>query len=131
MLRLFKNKRAQNTAEYAIMIVIVIGVFSAMQLYIRRGLQARIKGGTDNIPGAIIGQYGGNVGVNILGNVGGNQYTQYEPYYYQKGYSNMMSITSEGTEYGTIKDTGGLRNLVNASSGRTGQQQIVGSTGAD
>jgi len=127
MLRLFKNKRAQNTAEYAIMIVIVIGVFSAMQLYIRRGLQARVKGGADNIPGAIIGQTTG-VNANILGTA---NFTQYEPYYYQKGSSNMGSLTSEGTEYGTIKDTGGQRNLVNATSRRAGSQMIVGSGSAD
>lgn len=127
MLRLFKNKRAQNTVEYAIMIAIVIGVFSAMQLYIRRGLQARLKGGADNIPGMVIGQTTG-VDANVLG---GADFTQYEPYYHQEGSSFTQSITSEGTESGTIKDTGGQRNLVGATSSRTGNQVIAGSDSAD
>ena len=53
MLKLLRNKKAQNTAEYALMIAIVVGAFSIMQLYIKRGLQARIKDGVNNIPGII------------------------------------------------------------------------------
>ena len=41
------NKRAQSTAEYAIVIALVIGAVVAMQVYVRRGLQARMKGAVD------------------------------------------------------------------------------------
>ena len=37
-----KNK-AQSTVEYAILIIIILGVFIAMQQYIKRGFQGRWK----------------------------------------------------------------------------------------
>ena len=41
MLRqLFKNKKAQNTAEYALLIALVIAGVVAMQTYAQRALQA-------------------------------------------------------------------------------------------
>jgi Flp pilus assembly pilin Flp len=48
LLRLLKNKRAQTTAEYAILLGLVAGVFIAMQLYIRRGLQGRVRDVVDH-----------------------------------------------------------------------------------
>lgn len=41
------NKKGQNTAEYAILIALVIGGVIAMQTYIQRGIQGRMKDGTD------------------------------------------------------------------------------------
>ncbi len=43
MARLFKNKKAQNTAEYAILIALVIGGVVAMQTYAQRALQGRLR----------------------------------------------------------------------------------------
>lgn len=108
MLALLRNKRGQNIAEYAIMLALVIGVFSAMQLYVRRGLQARVKAGVDNIPGAVTTS-------NIFGTA-----TQYEPL----SAANMTTLSSEGTEKGTISEAGGLRTLENATTSRTGYQTI-------
>lgn len=115
MIGIFRNRKAQNTAEYAIMIAIVIGVFSAMQIYIRRGLQARIKSGVDVIPGQVATE----------GNVFGTA-TQYEPYYIREGASSMTSVTQEGTERGAVAEAGGIRELTNATSRRTGYQTITG-----
>lgn len=42
MLRL--SRRAQSTAEYAIVIGLVIAAVVGMQVYVRRGLQARTQG---------------------------------------------------------------------------------------
>ncbi len=42
------NRKAQSTAEYAIVIALVIGAVMAMQVYVRRGLQGRMKGSVDN-----------------------------------------------------------------------------------
>ena len=124
MLKLFRSRKAQNTAEYAIMIVIVIGVFSAMQLYIRRGLQARIKGGMDNI---VTGTLPSNIGMsNAFGSL-----RQYEPYYSAQGTSNMSQVTEEGTERGAISQAGGVRELGNAISSRNGYQTMVGINAAD
>jgi Tfp pilus assembly protein PilE len=43
MLRLHKNKKAQNTAEYTILIALVIGAVVAMQTYAQRALQGRLR----------------------------------------------------------------------------------------
>ena len=43
MLRLLRNKRAQTTAEYAILIALVVAAVVGMQTYVKRGLQARYK----------------------------------------------------------------------------------------
>jgi len=121
MLRLLRNKKAQNTAEYAILIALIIGVFSAMQIYVRRGMQARIKSGADNIPQMVIGQTEGGVSGDLFGNA-----TQYEPYYVREGEYSMTSTTKEGTEKGIITNDGGQRDLVDATSQRTGRQGIGG-----
>ncbi|MDO8748253.1 MAG: hypothetical protein Q7J72_03940 [Candidatus Omnitrophota bacterium] len=136
MLKLLRNKKAQNTAEYALMIAIVVGAFSIMQLYIKRGLQARIKSGVDNIPGAVITGADADDTLSLTQNLfvdgrnGGNYTYQYEPYYYREGTSNMTTLSDEGTETGTIESTtsgaSGVRNLTGADSTRTGSQQVLG-----
>ncbi len=68
------NKRAQTTAEYAILIAIVVGAVVAMQIYVRRGLQGRIRNVVDHVgQGGAVG--GGNFA--FTAGMGG----QYEPYY--------------------------------------------------
>ena len=66
MLKIFRNKRAQNTAEYAILIALVIGGVVAMQTYAQRTLQGRIRDAAVTFRDST-----GNFG-NTL---------QYEPYY--------------------------------------------------
>ena len=41
--KLLKNKKAQNTAEYALLIALVVAGVIAMQTYAQRALQARIR----------------------------------------------------------------------------------------
>ena len=48
MLRV-RNKRGQSTLEYAILVVIVIGALLSIQVYVKRGLQGRMKDSADNI----------------------------------------------------------------------------------
>jgi len=36
------NRKGQNTAEYAILIALVIGAALAMQTYVKRGIQGRV-----------------------------------------------------------------------------------------
>lgn len=119
MLRLLKNRKAQNTMEYALLIAVVIGVFSAMQLYMRRGMQARLKSGSDNITNAVLAT--SNVGNTLFGNE-----TQYEPYYMANGSSNFTTTSGEGTDSGTYSETGGTTNLTNATMQRVGEQVITG-----
>ena len=45
---MIKLKKAQSTLEYAILIIIIIGVFIAMQMYIKRGFQGRWKASMDD-----------------------------------------------------------------------------------
>jgi hypothetical protein len=49
MIRIIKerNRRGQSIAEYAILFAVVIGAYVAMQVYTKRGMQARVKSGTD------------------------------------------------------------------------------------
>lgn len=127
MLRLIlKERRAQNTLEYALMIVVIIGAFTAMQLYARRGMQARLKSGIDVTPGYIIGEANLTNDTGIFGNE-----TQYEPYYYTKGTYCMTTTTSEGIETGNITMTGGKIDLTGAKSKRTGTQEIAGAEDED
>jgi len=54
-----RKKTGQSTAEYAIVIGLVIAAAVAMQIYVKRGLQAKIKGAVDYAPGErfTTGQY--------------------------------------------------------------------------
>lgn len=155
MLRLLKNKRAQNTIEYALIIAVVIGAFTAMQLYNRRAINMRVKQGMDKIPFAVMGMEGertggtklfgaptikGPDGVTDITNpdagqtfMGKKDDTQYEPYYYAKGEYNMSVTSTEGKEETKIGvDTGkGTRTLVGQTSQRTGKQEITGADQKD
>ncbi len=48
----FLNKRrrkGQSTLEYAVLIIIIIAALFSIQLYIKRGIQGRLKSATDDI----------------------------------------------------------------------------------
>lgn len=49
MLKYFKTKKGQSTLEYAILVIIIIGALLAIQVYIKRGVQGRLKSATDDI----------------------------------------------------------------------------------
>lgn len=115
--------------EYALLIAVIIGVFSAMQLYVRRGMQARIKDGTDKIPGIVIGQESEAEGKGLNKLFSG--VSQYEPYYIKEGSSDMTSTSSSGTEAGKDSQAGGTRTLTGATSSRTGTQVIIGAQNED
>ncbi len=48
MLR-YLNKKGQGTLEYAIIIAVVVAALIAMQVYIKRGLQGKLKQSSDEI----------------------------------------------------------------------------------
>ena len=70
--KLMKNKKAQNTAEYAILISLVVAGIIAMQTYAQRALQARVRDA-----GIFLEQQTSDLG-NTL---------QYEPYYLTTNYT--------------------------------------------
>ncbi len=59
------GKRGQSLTEYAILFSVVAAAYLGMQLYVKRGAQAMVKGASDNMAQA--------------GGAGGA--LQYEPYY--------------------------------------------------
>lgn len=72
MLRNFlKNRKAQNTAEYALLIALVVAGVIAMQTYAQRALQARVHDASQYLE-----QQTSNIGTT----------NQYEPYYLQSNY---------------------------------------------
>ena len=79
------NKRAQSTAEYAIVIALVIAAAVAMQVYVKRGLQAKVKGTVDFNPDPTV--FKGK---------------QYEPYYSESN----MDTTREAREMTKTEQSG-------------------------
>ncbi len=49
MLKLLRKRKAQSTLEYAVLIIIVIGALLAIQNYIKRGVQGRMRQAADDI----------------------------------------------------------------------------------
>jgi hypothetical protein len=51
MLKFFnqRRKKGQSTLEYAILIIIILGALLSIQVYIKRGIQGRLKRATDDI----------------------------------------------------------------------------------
>jgi Flp pilus assembly pilin Flp len=70
--KLLKNKKAQNTAEYAILISLVVAGIIAMQTYAQRALQARVKDASKFMSDS----------TSVMGSS-----VQYEPYYLQSNYA--------------------------------------------
>ncbi|MFC1675081.1 hypothetical protein ACFL1K_04280 [Candidatus Omnitrophota bacterium] len=92
MLRFLRKKKAQSTAEYAIIIGLVIAAAMAMQIYIGRSMKGSIKFALDKAVVAGGGEISGNT-------------TQYEPYYLESEYTTTVQghqeyqETGEGGEY--------------------------------
>ena len=85
MLRNFlKNRKAQNTAEYALLIALVVAGVIAMQTYAQRALQARIHDTAQYL----------ETNTALIGNS-----TQYEPYYMNSDY-NVASNSVENKRLG-------------------------------
>jgi uncharacterized protein (UPF0333 family) len=49
MLQYLNQKRGQSTLEYAVLIVVIIGALLTLQVYIKRGVQGRLKSAADDI----------------------------------------------------------------------------------
>jgi hypothetical protein len=79
------SKRAQTTAEYAVLIALVIGAVVAMQIYVKRGIQGRVK--------AVVDHVGSSAGV------GNSTFcftsNQYEPYYICSQSNSSQNMTEQ------------------------------------
>lgn len=111
--KLLKSKLAQTTAEYALLIALVVAAVIAMQTYAQRAIQARIRGAA---------QYMVN-GTSELGNQ-----VQYEAYYSESSYnvdrqSTDVSIHNNAT-IGQTKDETRTR-LANGSTNVTLHDDMI------
>jgi Flp pilus assembly pilin Flp len=100
--KLMKNKKAQNTAEYAILISLVVAGIIAMQTYAQRALQARVRDASSYMK-------------NQTSTIGGA--VQYEPYYLETSYV----VNRESTETELLDD--------NTSEKRVGDTRLRESGG--
>lgn len=98
---LIRNKKGQNTAEYAILIGLVVAALLAMQLYVKRGLQGHVARTVDTELGE-----------------------QFEPQYYTSTI-NATRTTNEKEEV-TGEGTGVTRTLDQDTSNRSGSQTYSG-----
>ncbi|MCP3685701.1 MAG: hypothetical protein GY861_23895 [bacterium] len=49
MFKRFRKSKGQSTVEYAVLIAIVIAALISIQMYIKRGVQGRLKSAADDI----------------------------------------------------------------------------------
>ena len=89
------NRKGQSTAEYAIVLGLVIAAVIGMQTYVRRGLQGRIRDAVDH--------------VSAEADVGGTMLTfsgeQYTPYYQRSEFTTTRGSASTAT----VTQGGGVR----------------------
>jgi len=113
MLRKFK--KAQSIGEYPILLVVIVGAALAMQVYLKRSLNAKMKDAGDaltSVSGDITGE-----GV-ILGTT-----PQYEPYYLQSRDNTSDNTSKDSTQTTPEKtdeafDTTTTQNITKTDSER-------------
>jgi uncharacterized protein (UPF0333 family) len=98
------NRKGQNVLEYSILIALVVGAAIAMQTYVKRGLQGRVKNAVDHV-----GQ-----GQDVAGQVLTFTGDQYEPYY-AESHTNTDSNSQVNQ---VIAVNGDTRNNVNNEQSR-------------
>lgn len=94
------NRRGQNTAEYAILIGLIVAAAIAMQTYVKRGLQGRFKDEVDKLAETT---------------------AQYEPYYLTSDFdtdSKRKNAVAVGTG-------GGVARTSEEETTREGTQEIL------
>ena len=110
MFRWLNSRKGQNTAEYAILIGVIVAAAIAMQIYIRRGMQARIKDAVD---------FTKTADSDVGGNVFDHNVSQYEPYYMN---TNFTTVQSGGSSEEMQTGGGVVRNSMGETTQRTGNQ---------
>ena|SRR3989338_4586412 len=98
--KLYKRKKGQNLAEYAILIALVIAAVVAMQVYVKRSLQARIFDATNQM---------------IDSSAGLGDTAQYEPYYLTTNFQvtrNLSSTETQGVNVLTMGEDSTIRRAV-------------------
>lgn len=116
------RRMGQTTAEYAILIGVVVGALVAMQIYVRRGTQVKLKVGVDEftkagtldlpwVPAGAGGIPSGATDVKLR-----SAQAQYEPYYAESSYT--TSRTSNQIEDTDLTST--VHTIVRKMDGTEG-----------
>jgi len=105
-----RNRKGQSTAEYAIVIGLVIAAAVAMQVYVKRGLQGKVKDAVDATTTETMDSSSLNFSTG-----------QYEPEYLT---TNMQASRNASESESALTGGGVSRNVTDASS-RTGTQSIA------
>jgi len=124
------GKKAQSTAEYAILFALVVGAVVAMQVYTKRGIQGRIKDVVDHTGQA---QDVGGQNLSLSGD-------QYEPYYLVSTSNMTQNVTGSENlaEGGSVARGSGTNSIsirtqnilnVNGGVGTGGTGTGTGGTG--
>ena len=98
--KLIRNKKAQQTAEYALLISLVVAAVIAMQTYAQRTIQARIRDASAYLTDA----------TSALGRT-----NQYEPYYLESDYD-VLRADNETEVQGQRADSSGLFQMETTSN---------------
>lgn len=116
---LIKMKEAQSTAEYAILISVIVGAALAMQVYIKRSLQAKMHDAGVALTDVSADITGDGV---ILGTL-----KQYEPYYAEQRLSDVDRNTTTASSATTSEGGALARNSeqdIEVSSGAADQTHV-------
>ena len=104
------GRRGQSTAEYAIVISVVIAAVIGMQLYMKRGLQAKARAVTDRYTRVSTSN---GVALN------GTALSQYEPYYAESD----VNVTQTSNATDTYAQGGAFsRSAMDEQTTRRGSQ---------
>jgi len=112
------NRRAQSTAEYAILIGIIIAAAIAMQTYVKRGLQARVYDASNKFTDDL----SNDAELKKIGTVNPTLSKQYEP---QTLSSQSTQETLTGTGETTTMTEGGAvtRDITRKTTQAAGDYQ--------
>jgi Flp pilus assembly pilin Flp len=117
MLQLLRGKKGQNTAEYALLIALVVAAIIAMQEYAKRALQARVRDAS-----VFMTNTTGNGDVSVAGFA---TTTQYTPYYEERDHT----VTRESAENQRL-GKGLVANDSTTKRTRTGSETTTYDSGA-
>ena len=107
---MLRHRKAQSTAEYVIVLGLIVAAVVAMQTYVKRGFQGRIKDAVDYI------DQGGQEGKSVVW-----KSPQYDPYYFQSHFESDRNSTDN-----EALATGGAVNRSSTETNkRTGSQIIL------
>jgi gas vesicle protein len=110
------SRRGQNTAEYAILIGVIVAAAIAMQVYVRRGVQARIKESVDF----------SRTADDQAGNAIFTQ-TQYEPYYSAQNTTQSQSARqSESMAFGGVTTRNTIEQIASVRGNQTAGNYMMG-----